>query len=899
MSPPGFSTPLFGRDALRTELAGLSERPCVTLVGPGGMGKTRLARTAWPDAVFVDLSRATTAAALCDAVARAVGVTLEGGGPPAPTLARLLAAQSAGVSSTHLVLDNFEQLEPAAADAVAVLLAAVPGLRARVTSRQALGIADETVVEVPALDTSAATALFLARGRAAGLALDVAPPSPDADALRRILGPLEGLPLAIELAAARLELLDLVELERLLSERFAALRDPSAPGARHGTLWQTIDWSWRLLSLPERTALAQSSVFQAPFGRADAEAVIRLGADGEEPAPDAPAVLDALQSLCRKHLLTASATRPVTFHLAESVRDFAARKLGTGDLAPIGDVERRHAAHFLTCAAALAPWAHGPRMREMLEGMRALLPELTHVARTGLPAERRAAVHAALAYLGTREAPRTQVALIDAALETEPQGPPTAAPHEWRLVGELLDARGMALRVLGRHDEALADYERAFALATTLGDRRLEGLCAGRIGALCHARGQYAEATLRLAHAEACLHAAGDRRNEAVMIGAQALLSLAAGDFPGAVDRCERALVLLSDVGDERQSGIVHGFLATTLAERGETVGALVHAERALAIHEAFGNLRPGAVMRGQRGIIAHVQGRLDEAEADLRQACGLFDALGDPRMGGSLRIYLGLLALDRGAPDAFEAAEALLAEGLVRTLSGGDRGFAGIARSSQAAPPALRGEIAATEDRLVGADAALSEAYGAQVRHLPAAYRALAGISAALRAVEAGQPPDAAAVAEARAQSDTLGGLPSFDLAIAVRLLRRRLRAFDAAATGWHVERQGRSIRCPDGTRVDLSRRVPLTRLVRSLLEARITRPGETVSRLALVAATWPDEPRLQPEAARNRLNVALSTLRGLGLAPLIETVEDGHRLAPGITVLAVDAPVEGTGVN
>jgi predicted ATPase len=875
-SPPQrrpLADPLYGRDALRRALAALDDAPCVTLVGPGGIGKTSLARAARPEAMFVELSRATTALEMCDAIARAGGFTLEGGGPPAVALARLLDARGL----RRLVLDNFEQLEPAAAEAVAELGEALPALRVLITSRQALEVGTETVVEVPGLDVEAATALFLARAGAAGLPPGVT--AAETATVARIVAPLEGLPLALELAAARLELLSLDELERLLSQRFAALRDPSAPQDRHGTLWQTIDWSWRLLGPAEQAALSQASVFEAAFGLADAEAVLALPPPPGDAEHEPPLVLDALQSLVRKHLLIATRARPVRFSLAESIRDFAARKL---DATTEAGARGRHAAHFLDRAANWAPLAHGPRMREMLDALSALYPELRHIALHGAPAARRAAVHAALAYLGTREPPRVQVALLDAAIDAE--AAPEAASERLRL-GELLDARGMALRVLGRHDAAEADYACALAVAHALGDLRLEGLAEGRLGALCHARGQYADAAVHLTRAEARLEAAGDRRNTAVMIGAQALLSLAESDFAGAVARCERSLALLAEVGDDRQAGIVHGFLATTLAEHGETRRAREHVEQALARHAAFGNLRPEAVMRGQRGIIAHVEGRLAEAEADYVQACAVFDALGDPRMGGSLRIYRGLLAAELGDTEA----PGLLAAGLSRTLAAGDRGFAGIAHAAQAAVPALAGDVPGTEAALSGADAALTHAYGQHVRHLPAVYRALAEAGAAVQATASGEGAEAHRAA--RATLTTLESLPSFDLALALRLLRAACERVERALTGWHVDRAGRAVRLPSGEVVDLSRRLPLTRLLAALLQARLDgAPGAAIARADLVAAAWPDEPRLRPEAARNRLNVALSTLRGLGLAPLLETAGDGHRLAVSQSVFAFD---------
>jgi DNA-binding response OmpR family regulator/predicted ATPase len=281
----------------------------VTLLGAAGIGKTRLAKECglrWlgsaPDAEarLCDLTGTSSAEGLVGAVAELLGVALDGVAAPAEHLGRALAQRR----SLLLVLDNFEQLLPAA-PVVARWAAQAPGLRLVVTSRIALGVPGERVIELAPLEEDGAARLFAARVPGA---------DPDAPEVRALVARLDGLPLAIELAAARAASLGAAEVLRRLGERLDLLcRRPSASETQHSTLRGALDWSWDLLGADDRLALALSSVFVGPFPTAAAQAVL---------GPDAPQRLGslALQSLVRQE-------GDERWALFESTRDYAREKL--------------------------------------------------------------------------------------------------------------------------------------------------------------------------------------------------------------------------------------------------------------------------------------------------------------------------------------------------------------------------------------------------------------------------------------------------------------------------------------------------------------------------------------------------------------------------------------------
>lgn len=280
-----------GRGKELADLDALRAAKLVTLWGPGGVGKTRLAREharrereRGANVVWADLATARTAIDAAVALAAALGVSLEGRDEVTETIAR-----AAGASGALVVADNVEQLDAPARDLV-VAMARAEGARVLVTSQEALGAKEERTIPVGPLADPDALALFT---RIAGT-------SAADEATREIVRRLDALPLAIELAAARVPLLGAGELLARLDRKLDVLGR---------TLRATIAWSWELLDAPEQTALAACATFEAPFDVALAESVMQLD--------DAAAALDALERLRARALLHAGAPdergRPTLF----------------------------------------------------------------------------------------------------------------------------------------------------------------------------------------------------------------------------------------------------------------------------------------------------------------------------------------------------------------------------------------------------------------------------------------------------------------------------------------------------------------------------------------------------------------------------------------------------------
>ncbi|WP_131737630.1 AfsR/SARP family transcriptional regulator, partial [Actinomadura roseirufa] len=358
---------LIGReDAVRRARAFLASDRLVTLTGTGGVGKTRLAletaaRSAedHPDGVWVvELAsgRPETAAEVAEQAARVLGLRDgDGSGDPVERLADALRARR-----TLLVLDNCEHVLDPVAELAERLLAAAPGLRILVTAQEPLGLAGERLQIVPPLDLpghgtapevlaeSAAVRLFVARAAAAapGFALDVASAPWVASICRR----LDGVPLALELAATRVRALGVKELAARLDDRFRVLAGGRRGGpARQQTLRATIDWSWGLLTGPERVALRRLAVHA---GGCTLEAAEEVGGAG----------VDVLARLVDRSLAVRAGDR---YRLLESVAAYSLERLEESGEAD--EVRRRHVLYYTGLVERAADGLRGPEQCRWLE----------------------------------------------------------------------------------------------------------------------------------------------------------------------------------------------------------------------------------------------------------------------------------------------------------------------------------------------------------------------------------------------------------------------------------------------------------------------------------------------------------------------------------------------------
>ncbi|WP_437525051.1 tetratricopeptide repeat protein [Sorangium sp. So ce726] len=878
-----------GREGELVAIAELFRRGerLVTLWGPAGMGKTRLAlelASRWAEAQageavwLCELTACRDLRAVCGAVARAIGAQVAAGRREA-TLVERIGRALATEGPALLVLDNLEHVLEQTAPALDAWVRAAPELRFLATSRERTRLAGEISYELGPLglptegstERSAAVALFL--DRAAAHRASTPPPPPGDEHLADVAAlvrRLEGIPLAIELAAAREGVLGVRGLLARLGSRLDLLAG-AARGreARQATLRSAIEWSWDLLDDRERRALACCSVFRGPFTLAAAAAVLA--------EPDAAAI-DRIEALRDKSLLRAAppgsdgATR---FALYEVVRELAAEKL-----AERGEREaalERHAAFYLAAGEAAAADFERRGGLDALNRIAGDLEELLAVAeralalaaapRAGSEAVAERALRALCAIepvLSTRGPFGAQLELLDRALAAA-----EALAADPRVMARALAARGRARRLRGQADAALEDLERARAQAAALGAAALLSGILADLGVLHHGRRDMERARDHYAQALALHRALGDRRAEGRVLGNLGALHHDERREGEAAAYYEQAIAMAAEIGDGRMEGIFSTNAGLLEQERGAPAPARRRYERAAAILGEVGDLRLLAITLGNLGALHHEEGRLPDARACHGRAVGLLREVGDRRSEGIALCRLGAALASVGeveeARRAIEPAERLLAQlgdepdvELARMASG----FVDLALA-QAARRAGRGEEAAA--------------------HAGEARRRIA------RARE-GSPSSAS-------RSD--------DVRLLLRILERSLAALgglpEARAEGERellLTEGARFVRPPGSGWHDLRERHAARRLLHALAEQQRCAPGRGLSLAALKEAGWPGE-RILPEAAANRIYVAMNQLRKLGMKPWLRRDAEGYSLDPALPVhyVAVEPAAGGGG--
>ena len=613
----------------------IDSRRLVTLCGTGGLGKTRLsievARASLPhfaDGVwFVELAPLLDASLVPQAVASVLGVREETGGTVAQALARFVAGRR-----LLLVLDNCEHVVAASADLVAQLLRAGTGLHVLASSREPLRVDGETVhlvspLEVPGTEDTRvgsdllrfeSVRLFAERAARArpGFVLAAA----HASAVVSICQRLEGIALAIELAAARVGALPVETIAARLDDHFNLLsRGSRGAPQRQQTLRALIDWSHDLLAPAERALLARLSVFSGGWTLGAAEAVC---ADG---TGDGTSVLDGLTTLVDKSLVSFDAAH-ARYRVLETVRHYARDRLNErGETQQYG---ARHLAHFLAFAEAARPAVKGADQPQRLAQIDAEHDNL----------------RTALAWSANEDTGDSGLRLAG-----------TIWPF-WNLRGLFHEGRGWLSTLLERAAGRAAAPVRARALRAA--------------GVLAHAQGDSAASASWHAQCLALQRELGDRQGIATSLESLGIVAYERGHHADGIAQMEQALELQRQLGDPLAIAQVLNNLGATLGFVGERTRARTLLEESLSLKRAHGDRRGVAMGLDNLGDLAASLGDAAAARLLFEESLTIRRDLDD--RAGIARALLGLADLANEQGDAATAL-GLLAENLSITRELGD----------------------------------------------------------------------------------------------------------------------------------------------------------------------------------------------------------------------------------
>jgi predicted ATPase/class 3 adenylate cyclase/Tfp pilus assembly protein PilF len=654
----------------------------VSVLGIGGTGKTRLAiHFGWthlghyPGGVwFCDLSQARDADGIVSAVARGLGVP-----PGVDEPVEQLAAAIAGRGRCLVILDNFEQVTRHADATLGRWLDIAAEAQFLVTTREVLGLPGERVYALAPLPEEEAADLFTRRAQIEG----------DDAHIGELMRLLDGLPLAIELAAARVRVMPPATLLARMRERFDLLASPSGRRDRQATLRATLDWSWDLLSPVDKLALAQLSVFEGGFTLDAAEAVLDFAALGSIQWP-----AGALHSLVDKSLVRAlpDARFDLLFciqdYAAEHFRD-AARFIGSGPRAVRAACER-HCAWYAARGEAGAV-ANGCAD---LDNVIAACRRAVAWGDAKLAADALESAWAGLRYRGPFS---TGVALAaEVAALTDMS---SAARARVELVA------GGALASAGRTAEAQVHFERGLELAREAGSRSSEARALAQLGYQELWAGRLEEARARYSVAVELARLHGEHEIECSVLNGFAFIADQLGQAERSREYFEQALALARRYGDRRSEGSVLGNLGSLFAYLGRLEEAGPCYEQSLAIARELGDREHEGNALGNLGMVQLMQGQLDPARAQCAAALRVARDIGHVRLECLALCNLGLIdeAADRPEPAlaSFESAVAIADELGERRTAGQFRIYLGRLHARAARYDAARAVLDAGETLL------------------------------------------------------------------------------------------------------------------------------------------------------------------------------------------------------
>jgi predicted ATPase/DNA-binding SARP family transcriptional activator/Tfp pilus assembly protein PilF len=677
---PHSPTPLIGREIELAELAEMVANPecrLLTILGPGGMGKSRLAlevaaAEAWSfsdGAAFVPLTSLSSATYLAPTIAQALGVALSSLDDPRQQLIHALRERE-----MLIVLDSFEHLRDGS-DLLSKLLVQAPGLQLVVTSRERLDVEGEWLLELDGLSypspetpesamrAYSAAQLFLSSARRADATFDVA--KGDAAAVGRICSLVGGMPLAIELAAAWVRVISCAEIVQELEQGLAILSTARGGAAgRHGSLRSVFDQSWQLLNAEEQRAFRSLSVFAGGFEREAAEQV-------------AGVTLPLLSLLVDKTLVRWDHRRRYDMH--ELIAEYAHEKLReSGDE---NAIRERHAGYMLQLAERAEPELRGPHQKSWLDRLDADRDNLRQALDWALRSERDQDLE-----LGLRMV--------------------SALGGFWWMRG-MREGRDWLAALLARPRAARRTLGRARALALA-GDLAIE-----HAGDNARARRMYEESLSLSRELE-------DGQSIATSLLGMGAVARASGDMAGARALLVQSLTIWQELDEKWGIAWALHDLGDLAFDEGDLVPARVLYEQSLALREEVGDRSGIAWLINNLGEVDRYAGRYEQARALYEKSLRLHREVGNSGGVTAVLSNMGYAALNQGQR---RVAKALFRESLSQNLGREGLtalcliGLAGAARQAEHAARLLGAAEAYRDSHLTRADRADYERIAAAVR--------------------------------------------------------------------------------------------------------------------------------------------------------------------------------------